>query len=551
MRTRVSASLALVVLSIAAFAQPKHSPSFDEQLSIKRVAGPRISPDGRFIAYAQTETNWKDNEYMTRLWLADTRSGRTFQLTRGRKNSVRAQWSPDGRWLAFMTEREAEPTSERDAASESKISDSKSAEAKSSDKDAKPADKKEDKKEDADAKPDSKSDGKPAAQQLWLISPEGGEAWQLTKSEGEIDDYAWSPDSTRIAFIATVAKSKPQKDRKDKFADFEVFEREYDQHQLFVADIRSALEKNSPAKAAQLTRDPEVNVNDFAWSPDSKRIAFSARRVPLLAFTDDSDIYLLDLGGSAPRKIIALAGPDEHPVFSPDGKQLAFVARFSGTNYYYLNAHIAVVDVDKALAHPVDDVAQVNDVAAKFDENPNLIDWGSDGIYFSALQRTSSHVFRIDPRTHVVTRLSTRDGGVVVGGTSFTRDFKTMAFTLADERTINEVYVSPVATFAPRRLTAMNDHLKDFILGSAEVVSWKSADGATIEGILHKPADYDAAKKYPLLVVIHGGPTGISLPVLQPVNTTYPTEAFLARGALVLEPNYRGSAGYGQTFRAL
>src|SRR5205823_9531600 len=112
-----------------------HVPSFDEQLSLKRVGGPRISPDGRFVAYSQTETNWKDNEYMSRLWLADVRSGRTFQLTRGRKSSGRAQWSPDGKWLAFVTEREAEPTNERDAV-ESKASDGKGGDTK----DAKAAD---------------------------------------------------------------------------------------------------------------------------------------------------------------------------------------------------------------------------------------------------------------------------------------------------------------------------------------------------------------------------------------------------------------------------
>jgi len=84
-----------------------------------------------------------------------------------------------------------------------------------------------------------------------------------------------------------------------------------------------------------------------------------------------------------------------------------------------------------------------------------------------------------------------------------------------------------------------------------EVVSWKSQDGAAIEGILHKPADYDPARKYPLLVMIHGGPTGTSQPTLSPDEYAYPIQTFLSKGALVLEPNYRGSAGYGSAFRAL
>jgi dipeptidyl aminopeptidase/acylaminoacyl peptidase len=97
----------------------------------------------------------------------------------------------------------------------------------------------------------------------------------------------------------------------------------------------------------------------------------------------------------------------------------------------------------------------------------------------------------------------------------------------------------------------MNAQLRDWILGSVEMVSWKSKDGTPIEGVLHKPADFDSGRKYPLLVIIHGGPTGVSRAVLWPANRYYPIQAFLAKGALVLEPNYRGSAGYGEKFRSL
>src|SRR5581483_8001082 len=487
----------------------KHVPPFDEALSLKRVAAPRISPDGRYVVYSLTETNWKDNEYITRLWLADTKTGRSFQLTRGGESTGNAQWSPDGRWIAFATERAAEPVIEPekpDARSDAKPSDAA--------------------KKD-DAKADTKSDGKPAARQIWVISPEGGEAWQLTKSEGEIQAWAWSKDSTRIAFVANPPKAKPAKDRKDKYADFEVYEKEYDQNQLFLVDVGEALAHNAPARAVQLTRDPDLNVNDFSWSPDSTRIVFSARKVPLLAFTDDSDIYLLDLAaGNTVSKIDELIGPDESPVFSPDGKQVAFETALSGKNYYYLNHHIAVVDVEKALAHPPDDIEQATDLTAAFDENANILDWGPDGIYFYALQKTASHVYRLDPRTRAITRLTQNDAAAH-DSASFSRDFRTMAFTMSDAQNMLEIYVSPVASFAPKRLTAMSDQIANWTLGTNEVVSWKSGDGTVIEGILHKPADYDASRKYPLLLVIHGGPAGVSRPTLQPADRTYPIQAFL------------------------
>jgi dipeptidyl aminopeptidase/acylaminoacyl peptidase len=114
-----------------------------------------------------------------------------------------------------------------------------------------------------------------------------------------------------------------------------------------------------------------------------------------------------------------------------------------------------------------------------------------------------------------------------------------------------ELFVTPTDNFAPRKLTDFTAQVTNWTVGTAEVVSWRSQDGTTIEGVLRKPADYDPAKKYPLLVIIHGGPTGVSDPTLSPGDSYYPIQAWLARGALVLQPNYRGSAGYGAAFRAL
>jgi dipeptidyl aminopeptidase/acylaminoacyl peptidase len=132
-----------------------------------------------------------------------------------------------------------------------------------------------------------------------------------------------------------------------------------------------------------------------------------------------------------------------------------------------------------------------------------------------------------------------------------TKDFKTVAFIAEDETHMGELHVSAVSPFSPRQLTDMTAQVKDWKLGTVEVVSWKSKDGALIEGVLHKPPGYDSSKKYPLLVMIHGGPTGTSQPTLSPEEYAYPVQTFLSKGALVLEPNYRGSAGYGAAFRAL
>jgi dipeptidyl aminopeptidase/acylaminoacyl peptidase len=121
-----------------------------------------------------------------------------------------------------------------------------------------------------------------------------------------------------------------------------------------------------------------------------------------------------------------------------------------------------------------------------------------------------------------------------------------------DAKAFPEVYVAAMQTLAsPAKLTKFGDQINGWTVGNREMISWKSTDGTTIEGVLHKPADFQPGKKYPLLVVIHGGPTGISRPYRVQTGGTYPIELWLAKGALVLEPNYRGSAGYGEKFRAL
>jgi dipeptidyl aminopeptidase/acylaminoacyl peptidase len=188
-------------------------------------------------------------------------------------------------------------------------------------------------------------------------------------------------------------------------------------------------------------------------------------------------------------------------------------------------------------------------VTAAFDEDPDLIDWGPDGIYFEAAQKTYVHVFRVNPETKVVEKLDTPDHAVAFGF-SFARDFKHAAFRAAMENEVAEIYAASVAPWKAKKLTSLGEQLKPFKIAHREVISWKSADGTTIEGILYTPSDFDAKKRYPLLVVIHGGPTGVDQPVVN-ADRYYPIERFVAKGALVLRPNYRGSAGYGEKFRAL
>ena len=505
--------LSLLIPILAVIGQTNHTPSLEDLLSMRSVNSPQISPDGRFVAYGVQETNWKENAYVSQIWLAHVESGVTFPLTQGKKSSENPQWSPDGKWVAFASEREIIPSAAGPSV--------------------------------------DKSESKPAARQIWLISPAGGEAWTLTRHETNIGGFRWSGDGRQIAFTATEAEAKRTKDRKEKYSDYEVFEEDFAQNQLWVVDVSEGETSFGPVKAKPVTKDPTLNVGGFAWSPDSNRIAFQATPNPLLAYSGESDLYLVDLAHeNAVSRIVALEGPEGNPVFSPDGKQLAFSTALGQRYSYYLNGHIATVNVEAVRTHPATKPSDVKDLTTEFDENPQLMNWGPDGIYFGALQKTYSHLFRIDPRTRQIDRITSPDR-FAGGGATFTKDFKKLAFTASDDTHVGEVFVSTVTPFAPRKLSDMNKQLKGWTLGSVELVSWKSKDGATMEGVLHKPADFDSHKKYPLLVVIHGGPTGISRTLMNPGNHYYPVEQFLSKGALVLEPNYRGSAGYGEKFRSL
>jgi dipeptidyl aminopeptidase/acylaminoacyl peptidase len=531
-----------LTLASTTLAQTKHTPTIDESLSLKSISGQQISPDGRYVAYRVRETDWEDNLYVRQLWIVNVATGASFQLTRSKKSVDGFRWSPDSKWIAFTTEREQAAIVPPD-----KDKKDDSADKKDEKKDSDKSDKDKDKK---DAKSGDKA-GKPAAHQIWLISPEGGEACQLTRHDTDIQDFDWSKDSKQIAFTSSAIESKADKDRKEKYSDYEVFEQDYKQSQIWTVDVAIAQTNYLPARARQITRDEKLNVTSFSWSPDSTLIAYSATANPFLSFRIDEDIYIADLAhDNVVHKVIALEGPDGGPIFSPDGKHLAFSTALASPYPFYANGHIATVDVDKVLAKAATTPADVHDLTAKFDEDPRLLDWGPDGIYFTALQKTTGHFYRLDPSSTQITRITSPDP-FLGEDASLTKDFKTVAVLAEDGSHMTELYVFPVDQFSPRKLTDFTAQVRDWTLGTAEVVSWKSQDGATVEGILHKPADYDPAKKYPLLVLIHGGPTGISFPTLSPNDSYYPVQLFLSKGALVLQPNYRGSAGYGAAFRAL
>ncbi len=477
-------ALAFMASPASAFHKGPRVPTVDDLLKIESVGGVSIAPDGKWVAYTVTHTDFEKDAFIAHIWMAEPATGRKFQLTRGDKSASNMAWLPDSQWLAFTSNRVGDKN------------------------------------------------------QIFAIAPSGGEAVQLTKVEAGVNGFEWSPDGKSIAFTAAPSRKEIVKNRKEHLGDFEVVRKEYDYHHLWTIDVAEALQ--APQTGKQRTKGRDYSVGSFTWSPDSKRIAFDATINPDLIQNGTADIYVLNLADDAAKKIVAQPGPDNSPHWSPDGKQIVFRSAMANPLFFHSNARLAVVSAEGGAPRSVTD---------DFDESPFLIDWKPDGIYFFGFQKTALHLFRVDPANAKINRVTSPDN-LMAGGFSLSHDGHKMAFTAGSPTSLNEVFATDVASFAPQKLTDMTKQTKPFLLGSSEVITWKSQDGTLIEGVLTKPPDFDPAKKRPLLCIIHGGPTGIDRPALLG-NRYYPAEAWAGRGALILRVNYRGSAGYGEKFRQL
>ena len=441
-----------------------HVPTVDDLLKIKPISEAKISPDGAWVAYSMTETDFQKDDFITHIWLVDVATGRNIQLTRGENSCSGQAWSPDGKWLLFLSDR---------------------VEGKS---------------------------------QIFAIAPSGGEAVRLTNAETGVSAFKLSPDGTQIAFTAADPVAKAMKDRKEIWDDYKVVGKDHGFVHLWTVDVLTAM--NNPQAGKRRTEGRDFSVSAFSWSPDGNKIAFSATRVPDLSQLATEDIYVLTTAADSVKKIVSQPGRDTKPVWSPDGKQIVFNSDMGNANFFALNSRLALVPAEGGPVHSITDT---------FDESAYIISWTQNGIYFGAFQKTAFHLFRIDSTDLRIERITGPDRFLGMPGGdafSFSRDGKRMAFISGSETSLPEVGISGFP-FKSRPLTRMNEQAKDLVLGTRELISWKSKDGTEIEGVLIKPSEFRSLQKTSLALHPPRRPYGNRLPDFARTG-----HKFLSRGHL-------------------
>jgi dipeptidyl aminopeptidase/acylaminoacyl peptidase len=459
-----------------------------DSLKIKTVGNVHVSPDGQRVAYTVREavTDGDKSEYLSHIHVANIDGGDAFQLTQGDKSDDGAQWSPDGAWIYFVS-------------------------------------------------------GRSGKGNVWRIRVRGGEASRVTDAKGGVASFKLSPDGRTIAFTALDAQT-PEEEKKAKSKDdARVVDEHIKMNRLYVTPAEKDAEGKRPE--LQLTRENYsvgslFGPGGYDWSPDGKTIAFTHTRTPRPNDWPTADVSLLDVATGNITPLAHTAAAEHSPLYSPDGKSIACVVSDNPPTWGFT----ATIQVYPATG------GTPRQLTATLDKQPFVLGWSADGtkLYYGEARGTTNQLFAL-PLDGGPQQLSKVDG--VIGAPTLNAKRNTFGFALQTLTQAPEAHVSKVDDVRPVAVSHVNDKLPKHPLGKTEVVSWKGTDGLQIEGLLTYPVGYETGKRYPLLLVIHGGPAGVFSQSFTANASPYPVATFAAKGYAVLRANPRGSSGYGRPFR--
>jgi dipeptidyl aminopeptidase/acylaminoacyl peptidase len=490
---------AVVVLSagtlVASALTAKRAITLDDLAKFRNVGDPQRSPDGKWVAYTASTIDVEKDKRDTDLWMASWEGTEQVRLTSGPEGESSPRWSPDGRYLSFLASRGTE----------------------------------EEKKSGA---------------QVWLLDRRGGEARKLTDIKGGVGEYAWSPDGNRLMLVVNDPDPADEPEKMDGWkrktkppvvVDRYRFKQDRSGYlkapasHLWLFDVEAG-------KAEQLTKG-SYDDGAPAWSPDGARIAFVSDRGPDPDRSPNSDLYVIEAKvGAEPRRLTDFIGSDGgRPAWSPDGKRIAFLRgdepRYSA---YNLNT-LAVVPAEGGPATILTGTLDrsVSGPLIWTSEGKSLLFLVSDdrAVYAGRMPAAGGPIEALTTGRRTVSNISLGPDGAL-----------TLLAGTATE--IAEVHALEVGG-EMRRLSHQNDALfAELRLATTEDFASKSKDGTVVDGLMVKPASYEAGKRYPTLLRIHGGPNG-----QDEHSFSFEREFFAANGYVVLAINYRGSSGRGTAFQ--
>jgi len=474
--------------------------TFDDFIKIKRVTDPQPSPDGRWIAFVVTVMDKEANRGNSDIWIVPAAGGEPRRLTSGPTADMNPRWSPDGGKIAFVSTRSGSP-------------------------------------------------------QVWTISPQGGEAVQLTSLSTGASGVVWSPDGKKLAFTSSVYpdcpddecnKKKSEAAEKSKvkgrvfdslfFRYFNVW-RDGTRSHIFVVPA----EGGKPVDVTPGDYDaPPMDLGgspDYAFAPDGAELAFVRNDDPDLkkAVGTNNDVFLAPLYGGEIRRISANKANDNQPSYSPDGKYVAFRAM----------ARAGYESDKESLMLFERGTNSLKNLTRDLDVSVGETFWSKDGaaVYFSADEKGRNALYRIALAEEKIEKVL---DGATFGSLSFLHDGRTVVFLKQAMNRPADVFSADLASKTMTQVTDVNkDLLAGLDMNPAEEFWFEGADRDKVHGWLLKPPAFDPAKKYPLLLLIHGGPHG---PWKDEFHYRWNAQMFAAPGYVTALINFHASAGYGQAF---
>ena len=486
------ALLVAIVMSTAAISPASDRPlSLDDIIDMKSVGGNfhlspdgfeetvLISPDGQQVFFSVSVADWETNRRISTFYTIDSRGDDATEVP-AVENGAAFQYSPGGSYLSFTREVEGRI-------------------------------------------------------QIFGMDIAKGQVEQASHHATDVFSYVWTEDESHIYFLADDARSAEEERRYELGANW--FLVDEGSNGRIAARWRNLWRLDlSDSSETQITSENLI-LDELDVSPDGKRVVFVARPDNRRNYPHTAELYMVDTSGEGLTRLTENLAPESLPLWSPDGKQIAYYAPDDET-YELSKGYLWVMNPD------------TGDYKQLHSQNMGdiyTLSWSADSksLLFSEQQRMNTNVFRLDVESDTLSAITDGEGSTKVLG--FSADRSRMVYSYTDFHTPLDIYTSAVNEFSPVspvRLTRVNPWLgSDIDLGQSRVIRWKSSDGLEMEGMLSVPAGYDGNERIPLLVVVHGGP-----PQQWGNEFYYESHLYAGLGYAVFGPNVRGSSGYGDDF---